>query len=301
MFKLTMKAGAMADFISKMTVRESGGTALFSPLIATVDVKKKRIDWAWITAEQTAFTKGECTKLDISGDSGDYVIDTELAAWCKELFGAEEKITLVHNESTVTLKGDKFEAQYTPTDADAARVEKAQEIKFKDGKPVIGALKFEDNAELNISELAAIIKPTTLVYGSKDIKVVKLSFSKKSSTGTIGSLEAHSKGITRPLEAKVDGSFEVILGQHISEVLAVLSGKVTIYGSEGNMPIWVVKEEENMRLGYMIAPYQGEEDTPEEPEEEPEEDDIPEIKTKKNKKSSKKEEPEEETDGDIEI
>lgn len=280
MFKLEMKAGEMAALISKMTAL-SGGASLFSPLLVNVDTKNKRMKWAWITADNTAYTWGKASKLKLKGDSGEYVVDAEIVSWINNLFGDEEKVVLEHRESTVYLKGDKYEAQFSPTDADATRVEQASQMKIKNNLPVIGDIKFHE-VQIKISELNAIVSPTTLVYGQKEIKVVRLTFDEKGSIATIGSLEAHETGIARPIEAKVTKGFEVILGINFAEVIGVLSGEVKIFGAAGNKPLWILNEEDNLMVGYLIAPYDEsqepeEEDEPEEDGKEKKEDDDEDI------------------------
>lgn len=274
MFKLEMKAGVLADLVSKMTARESSGNNLFSPLIVNVDVKKKRIEWSWITADQSAFTYGQARKLKLSGDSGQYVIDAEIVDWVNNLFGTDEKVTMEHRESIIYLKGDKTEAQLSPTDADATRIESASQIKIEDNLPKLPGLKWKE-VQLKASEILTILKPTTLVYGQKDIKIVRLTFDKKGSVALIGSLEAHSIGVARPIEAKVKAGFEVILGVNFAEVMTVLSGAIKFYGDNGNKPLWILKETDNLTIGYFVAPY--DESQEEEPEiEEPEEEEVPE-------------------------
>ena len=130
MFKLEMKAGELTALVSKMTAR-SGGSALFPSLIVNVDVKKKSIKWSWITSDNVAFTWGVANKLKLTGDKGEYVIDSEIVNWVNGLFKDDEKITMEHRESIVYLKGDKYEAQFNPTDADAERVEQASQMKVE--------------------------------------------------------------------------------------------------------------------------------------------------------------------------
>ena len=254
MFKLEMKAGALADLVGKMTARESGGSALFSPLLVNVDVKKRTITWTWITPDHTAFTWGKAEKLKLSGKSGEYVIDAEIVDWVSKLFSDDEKIVLEHRGASVYMKGDKYQGQLNPTDADATRIEDASQLKIKDNVPVLGDFKWNE-VGIKASEINAILTPTTLVYGQKEIKVVRLSFTKELSTALIGSLEAHSSGIGRPLDAKVKKGFEIVLGSNFAEVMSVLDGDIKLYGIDMERPLWILKEDTNLTVGYLVAQY----------------------------------------------
>jgi hypothetical protein len=254
MFELEMKSKELINLISQMTVRECGGNALFSPLIANVDPKAKTISWSWITNDHTAFVWGEARKLKLGGKAGQYVFDAELIDWVGKLFGAEEVVKMTHSGASVHLKGDKFEAQYNPTDADAARIEEATKLKVKDNLPVFKDFKWKE-VTIKTSELKTILSPTTLVYSQKEIKVVKLIFDKKGSTAIVGSLEAHSTGISRPIEAKVKGNFEITLGSNFSEVISVLDGEIELYGIDAERPLWLLKKDKDTTIGYLVAQY----------------------------------------------
>jgi len=288
MLKLEMKAGALISLISKMTARESGGSALFSPILVKADVKKKSISWSWITGDHTAFTWGKAEKLKLSGESGDYVIDSEIVDWLKNLFSDEENVVLEHRGSTVYLKGDKWEGQFTPTDADATRVEEALQMKIKDNVPMLGDFKWSE-VGIKASEINTILSPTSLVYGQKEIKVVRLTFNKKGSLALIGSLEAHSTGIARPLDAKVKKGFEIILGSNFAEVMSVLDGDLKLFGIDTERPLWILKEDTNLIVGYLVAQY-GEVQEREKAEAEDDEEEVEEA-----------EESEDEDDSDIDL
>lgn len=276
MFKIEMKAGELASLITKMTARESGGTALFSPMIANVNVKSGIIKWTWINKDHTAFTWGKASKLKLSGKEGDYVFDSEIIDWLNKLFGAEEKISMEHHGTSIYLRGDKYEAQLTPTDADATRVEEAIQMKIdeKTLMPKLGDSEWGE-VSLNSSEISAILTPTTLVYPQKEIKIVRLSFNKKGSMALIGSLEAHGVGVSRPIEAKVKKGFDIILGSNFAEAMTVIDGDIKLFGIDKDKPLWILKQTDNLTIGYLIAQYdesQAEKDKEEaEKEEKPEE------------------------------
>jgi len=297
MFELKGKAGAVAGLISKMTARESGGSALFSPLIAEVNIKKKSIAWSWITSDHTAFTWGKAEKLKLTGKSGQYVIDAELVDWVNKLFGDDEEITIQHRGTTVHLKGDKYEAQLTPSDADAARIEDASQLKVKDNLPVLGEMEWSE-VKIKASEINAILSPTTLVYGQKEIKVVRLTFNKKGSLALIGSMEAHATGIARPLDAKVKKGFEIILGSNFAEVMSVLSGSISLYGQDIEHPIWILKEGDNLTVGYLVAQYDEVQAEREREEEEAEEEDDDESESEEGSEEAEEVEEESEEDDD---
>jgi len=287
MFKIEMKAGELAALITKMTARESGGTALFSPMIANVNVKGGTMKWSWITSDHTAFTWGKATKLKLSGKDGEYVFDSEIIEWINKLFGAEEKVSMEHRGESIYLKGDKYEAQLTPTDADATRVEEASQMKIDEKTlvPKLGSYEWNE-VSIKASEINAILAPTSLVYPQKEIKVVRLSFNKKGSFAIIGSLEAHSMGVSRPIEAKVKKGFDIILGSNFAEVMSVIDGDIKLFGIDKDRPLWILKQTETATIGYLVAQY----------DESQAEKDKQEAEEEKEKKEKDEEEPEEEED-----
>jgi len=263
------KAGEIADTIAKMTVKRSGGGALFSPMAMTVDTKAKRIDFAWVTIDHTAAVWGHVDGLDVKGASGQYVVNAELADWLTKVFGAEESVTLTHNGTEVLLAGEKFEARFVPTDFDASGVDAAKHVKVEKDMPAMKDVKWKE-ATVKVEELKAILSPTTLVYGSSDVKTLGLFFSPTECRAQIGSLESHANKINRKLDAKSKTEFNVMFGQNLAEVLDVIEGSVKLFVVTSEQPAWLLSKTEKMTLGYLLAPYapeaneSGEEEKPKE-------------------------------------
>ena len=273
MFKLKGKAGEIAKLITLMTARQGKGNYTFSPMMASVDTKKKQITFKWVSVDHVSLVWGEAKKLDLSGKSGDYVFNAELVDWINNIFGADDVITMEHRESTIILKNKEYEAKYIPTDADAAD---SGNVKFsiKDNLPTIA-----NNwklVELNIKEITKGLSPSTLVYGGSAIRVVSLLCSPKKSQTQIGEIEAHDSGVKRNLDAKTKETFSVKLGQSLADVISPLEGPVKIYGIDTISPLWILKEEENLTVGYLVAPFIDEGEPEPAPEPTPEKDSKPE-------------------------
>jgi IMP cyclohydrolase len=294
MFEIEMKAGKLGELITKMTVR-SGGASLMTPVLVNVDPKAKTMEWRSITSDHTCFAWGRAEKLKLKGDADDYVFDGEIVDWLSKLFGADETIKMTHHGSSIKFEGDKYKANLIPTDFDAAKLEAASRFKIEDGIIILKGMDFNE-IKMKASELNSIISPTSLVYGAKDIKVVRFNFGKDGSTAIIGSIEAHDVGVERKIEAKVKKSLNITLGNNLAEVVSILDGDISIFGCASDKPIWLRKSEDNFTVGYLIAHYDetaAKEAKEEEPTEDAEEEEEPKKKSKKPVKKEE-EEPEEE-------
>lgn len=256
MFKWKGTAGELIDLITKMTVRYGGGCSLFSPLRVDVQVKKKKMSWAWLTTERVAYTKGETTRGKLSGKSGEYIFEAEMAQWLTSLAKPDEKIIMIHDGTEIVFKGEEFEATYIPTDYDATRAEDAKKFKVKKWLPDIG-IDWK-KVEVEVSRIATILGKASLVYGKGDIRVLRLDFNVDKAI--IGSLESHSKGISCTLKAKIEEAFNITLGQNFAEVISILEGEVEMYGSGPGYPLWIVSEDVRLKTAYLISQYAEEEE-----------------------------------------
>lgn len=262
MIEINTEASNMLDMLKMLGALGDSG-ALFDPLVADVNTKKKTISVESASIPKTEFVVGQFKwkGWKMKGKSGQIVLNCELmSSWISKLFASDEVVSFEFDSGYLRMVGEKDTARLILDDIESVRgPDKKMPIKFGSdfmpmfkykGKP-LDSKEFKKTS-LDVAELRKLTDRASLVYDDNDF--YDLEFTKKGSIGVVGSVEDKDPGIRTILDARVERGFKIRLGMAFRNCVKSLEGDIELVSFDPTFPFWMKQETDNYRVGYLLAP-----------------------------------------------
>ena len=233
---------------------------LFNPVI--LSVKKAIISMVGRDVSDTALTSQRFKGIKIEdGDDGKIVFDPEEMLNTLKLFKSDDEISInILENSIVVANADTSEINDVVTipQIDIATVDEPEfPFKIVKGLPVITnkntkeKIEFTINGTIPVKYLKELVKRAN--FTNINPRIYKLIFEDGTMKGVVGAESEYQKTVTTTFKIESEGSGELLFGAGMEEMIATLTGDVSI-NAVPEAPVWFTSKSDENLVYTLLAP-----------------------------------------------
>ena len=253
--KLITKTSKFVELFTNMSM-----DGLFNPVIVTV--KGNIITMTGRDVSDTALTSQKYKGITVEdGVDGKIVFDSEEMLNTFKLFKSDDEISINILESSIIVSNaDTAEINDVVTipQIDIATVDELTfPFKIVKGLPVITnkntkeKIEFTINGTIPVKYLKEIVKRAN--FTNINPRIYKLIFDDSTLKCVVGMESDYQKAVTTTFKIESEGSGELLFGAGIEEMIATLSGDITINAFPA-APAWFTSKSDENVVYTLLAP-----------------------------------------------